>query len=121
MVVNSRSILRDDEDVVNGFYVSELIKQDAENDTGPSPAERVGLVIENIRASVISWYNGDEEKTNKYLSFILKQLQHIAYADNELAANEYIFINEVQAVWGIDLKIWERPMGPWAAPIHLNK
>ena len=107
IVVNSRSILRDDEDVVNGFYVSELIKQDAENDTGPSPAERVGLVIENIRASVISWYNGDEEKTNKYLSFILKQLQHIAYADNELAANEYIFINEVQAVWGIDLKIWD--------------
>ena len=72
-----------------------------------SAKDRAALVVENIRASVISYYNGDVDKTNEYLSFILKQLQSVAYADEILDVREYDFINEVQASWGINLKIWD--------------
>ena len=111
IVVKSRSILSEDEDKFNFSWVDELIKQDNDidnkNNNTDTKIRRLGLVVDNIRATVIDYYQGDEEKTNKFLSLILYLLQEIAFADDILDQSEYELINQIQSSWGIDLKIWD--------------
>ena len=104
IVVKSRSILSDDEDEFNLYYVKELIKEDDEHPERRNM--RLGEILDNIRAVTINYYSGDITKTNEFLSTILYVLQETAFADDELHQNEYEFINLVQSHWGIDTKIW---------------
>ena len=106
IVIKSRSILDDDSNKLNFYYISEIIQKDIDGESGTTPDERVNIVIDNVRANVIDYYNGNENKTTEYLSFILEQLQQIVISDNELDIKEYDFINKIQLTWGVNLKIW---------------
>ena len=104
IVVKSRSILSDDEDTFNFFYINELINED--NQHPERRSMRLGEILDNIRAVTIDYYSGDITKTNEFLTIILYVLQETAFADDKLHQNEYEFINLVQSHWGIDTKIW---------------
>ena len=104
IVVKSRSILSDDKDEFNFYYIDDLIKEDHQHTERRNM--RLGEILDNIRAVTIKYYSGDTKKTNEFLSTILYILQEIAFADDELHQNEYEFINLVQSHWGIDTKIW---------------
>ena len=104
IVVKSRSILSDDKDKFNFFYINKLIEDDTQHPERRNM--RLGEILDNIRAVTINYYSGDLAKTNEFLSTILYVLQETAFADDKLHQNEYEFINLVQSHWGIDTKIW---------------
>ena len=104
IVVKSRSILSDDKDKFNFYYINKLIEDDQQHPERRNM--RLGEILDNIRAVTINYYSGDITKTNEFLSTILYVLQETAFADDKLHQNEYEFINLVQSHWGIDTKIW---------------
>ena len=106
IVVKSRSILSDDKDKFNFFYINKLIEDDTQHPERRNM--RLGEILDNIRAVTINYYSGDITKTNEFLSTILYVLQETAFADDKLHQNEYEFINLVQSHWGIDTKIWSK-------------
>ena len=63
IVVKSRSILSDDEDTFNLYYVKELIKEDDEHPERRNM--RLGEILDNIRPVTINYYSGDITKPNE--------------------------------------------------------
>lgn len=106
LVVKSRSILSDDKDKLNYFFVYEMVKEDMAKEDNEAESRRLRLVVENIKAVTDDWYNGDTKKVNEFLELILYSLQEISLADGKLRKSEIELINIVQDAWGIDTKIW---------------
>ncbi len=104
IVVKSRSILDDNKDSLNFSFIRNLIEEDHQH---PERRDnRIGLIVDNIRAVTIKYYDGDVKATNEFLSGLIYIFQEIAFADDKLHKNEYEFINLIQGQWGIDKKIW---------------
>ena len=110
IVVKSRSILADDKDELNYFFIYEMVREDNEADAElgntDTQLRRLRLVVENIKAVTDSWYDADIKKVNEFLELILYSLQEISLADDKLKKSEVELINIVQDAWGIDTKIW---------------
>jgi hypothetical protein len=68
--------------------------------------ERFLCVLRNIYSFFEEAKEGDKEKINKLLTFILKDLVQVAGADEELKAEEFYLIEFIRQSWKIDTKVF---------------
>ena len=68
--------------------------------------ERFLCVLTNINSFIEETEEGDKVKINKMLTSILKDLAQVAWADEELNANEFYLIEWIRQSWKIDVKLF---------------
>ena len=70
--------------------------------------ERFSFSLENIRRHLFKVKNGDIDKINTQLSFVVNDLVAIAKADEVIVKEEYYLLEEIRSMWGLDIKLLVR-------------
>ena len=66
--------------------------------------ERFSFSLENIRRHLFNVKDGDLEKINTQLSFVVNDLVAIAKADEVIVKEEYDLLEEIRSMWGLEHK-----------------
>ena len=69
--------------------------------------ERFSFSLENIRRHLFNVKDGDLEKINTQLSFVVNDLVAIAKADEVIVKEEYDLLEEIRSMWGLEIKLFD--------------
>ena len=69
--------------------------------------DRFSFALENIRRHFFMIKEGNRDKINGQLSFVLKDLVAIAKSDEVIIQEEYDLVEEIRLLWGIDIKLFD--------------
>ena len=69
--------------------------------------ERFSFALENIRRHLFKVKDGNLEKINAQLSFVLEDLVALAKADEVIVKKEYDLLEEIRSIWALDIKLFD--------------